>query len=929
MIEYACGWLHAPVSSFNSRGETTSSSEGATWGIALGRFGPTAKCSLVRVLAVIVSGYYFFVGLCLVSAAKCICTDYWSMIEGLTNVANVSELREVTNLTDQLRYSLIVVSCVTLFVHLAISVVGVRHIRSLFMQLDANVEALHRVADALAVPHNGDATGTIDVNPKQSFSHAKSCKGIQNAATPEMANDMLMLLHQLRGLLPDSTFEKELTDVAVRQCNGAKLQCEKANLPVGSKLEAHSPRVMSQFRVSRRTAAGMVRNREILEHGGTGTTFRKRRVTVVVVCLSDFAHQVEEDLEHCLHFSRQFLSVVTQIVERYGGIIASVAPNKVVVTWNAFTDSPRHAQNGMQCACDVLVALQPFTQGLSVSPSLKLFPTIVATSGFVMAGTIRVSDHEDDVLSVYGNCISLSEELPSLLGALRVRCACVGALAHFCPSNFSCIPRDCVTDANNKRHIIYEMQDKALAQRRRHVEAFQAFQRGEHGVAHHLYTRIHEETRSDWNALRMSQICYYLEESHSVYTQRFPEWQLFPVEREHSCVNELQLGRRAYGFMKCEASPVEDHIRRAILKQTDTRALPHSYGRNEEESYRTPEVAKSDKCLIVKCNSSSLRYVTEFCDRQGLVFRMSKQVLGTGACGVAFLGLSQTGALVAIKEIELPLRTRAQNSNLSDLNRRRLRRKGIQVESAMEKTLDGIINEVSLLSRLRHANIMGYISSAIWGNKLLIVMELGSGGSLYDLIQKFGSIKESRARRYLRDVLQGLEYLHRKNIVHRDIKPQNVLLLETGLCKLTDFGTSQNLQKIANSCAPEGTPPYTAPEAARGKAEKASDIWSFGIMMLYVLSGSLPWPNMNQMTSHAFFYKVGHVESFMPCVDDKISHDAKQIVKRCCQRDPKERATARELLNNSFFNCTDTSTSCLVKDWPSSCGNISRSEFHL
>ncbi|RNF09265.1 protein kinase [Trypanosoma rangeli] len=114
-------------------------------------------------------------------------------------------------------------------------------------------------------------------------------------------------------------------------------------------------------------------------------------------------------------------------------------------------------------------------------------------------------------------------------------------------------------------------------------------------------------------------------------------------------------------------------------------------------------------------------------------------------------------------------------------------------------------------------------------------MNFASDGSLYNMLRRYTKFKVDQAKQYLRDVLKGLAYLHRKVIFHRNIKPQNVLFLETELCKLSDFGTSKRLLKLSNTSQPGGNAPYMDPETARGKAEKASDIWSFGIMMAQIL----------------------------------------------------------------------------------------------
>ena len=103
--------------------------------------------------------------------------------------------------------------------------------------------------------------------------------------------------------------------------------------------------------------------------------------------------------------------------------------------------------------------------------------------------------------------------------------------------------------------------------------------------------------------------------------------------------------------------------------------------------------------------------------------------------------------------------------------------------------IDSIIkNEIDLLSKMDHMNIVKYYSSFIKGNNLNIVLEYCRGGSLLNLLHIFKSFDENIIRKYIIQILDGLEYLHIHNIIHRDIKCANILIDSNGICKLTDFG---------------------------------------------------------------------------------------------------------------------------------------------
>ena len=194
----------------------------------------------------------------------------------------------------------------------------------------------------------------------------------------------------------------------------------------------------------------------------------------------------------------------------------------------------------------------------------------------------------------------------------------------------------------------------------------------------------------------------------------------------------------------------------------------------------------------------------EIKDKRGEKWYRSGKCLGRGAYGEVWLAMEEHGGLTALKTVRLPERG---------------------ARSAQEDAANEAISEVGMLSQLRHENIVSYLSSTICGKYIAIVMEYMSGGSLADLIERFTHLPLSSSVRYLKDILRGLKFLHSQNIVHRDIKPHNVLLLIDGQCKLADFGASQHMQLVKGGEDIVGTPLYMAPEACRGHAVKASDIW--------------------------------------------------------------------------------------------------------
>ena len=152
-----------------------------------------------------------------------------------------------------------------------------------------------------------------------------------------------------------------------------------------------------------------------------------------------------------------------------------------------------------------------------------------------------------------------------------------------------------------------------------------------------------------------------------------------------------------------------------------------------------------------------------------------------------------------------------------------------------------LVKEPRLLASMSHPNIVAVLTAEKQEDVFFIVMEYVPGETLEDRIARDGALDLSLALDFTCQICNAVDHAHRAGILHRDIRPGNMLISETGLLKVTDFGTSRFLEIAAHGTTVIGSPPYMAPEQFHGKAVFASDVYSIGVTMYQMLTGALPY----------------------------------------------------------------------------------------
>ena len=165
----------------------------------------------------------------------------------------------------------------------------------------------------------------------------------------------------------------------------------------------------------------------------------------------------------------------------------------------------------------------------------------------------------------------------------------------------------------------------------------------------------------------------------------------------------------------------------------------------------------------------------------------------------------------------------------------------IKVPHKQLGNIEEMAKEPRLLASLGHPNIVTVLTAEKQDDIFFIVMEYVEGETLEAILVREGALSLTRAMDFTCQICNAIDHAHKVGILHRDIRPGNMLVTPTGLVKVTDFGTSRFLEALAHGTTIIGSPPWMAPEQFQGRAVFASDVYAIGITMYQMLTGVLPY----------------------------------------------------------------------------------------
>jgi len=270
---------------------------------------------------------------------------------------------------------------------------------------------------------------------------------------------------------------------------------------------------------------------------------------------------------------------------------------------------------------------------------------------------------------------------------------------------------------------------------------------------------------------------------------------------------------------------------------------------------------------------------------------MKGDLIGEGSFGSVYLALhAVTGELMAVKQVELP--EVAQ---------------GTEIDKKKNNMITALKQEIDLLQGLQHTNIVQYLGTSCDDSHLNIFLEYVPGGSIAGMLKQYNTFREPLIRNFVRQILEGLAYLHDRNIIHRDIKGANVLVDNKGGVKISDFGISKRVEAStmlnqgpsgSNRPSLQGSVFWMAPEVVRQSTHtKKADIWSLGCLIVEMFTGSHPFPNHSQFQA---IFAIG-ASSAKPDIPSQASEEGKKFLAMTFETDYQKRPSAEQLLKEKFL----------------------------
>ncbi|CCX11803.1 kinase-like domain-containing protein [Pyronema domesticum] len=354
------------------------------------------------------------------------------------------------------------------------------------------------------------------------------------------------------------------------------------------------------------------------------------------------------------------------------------------------------------------------------------------------------------------------------------------------------------------------------------------------------------------------------------------------------------------------------------------RPYPQQHGSSPSGTFISParhhrRIPSINRTPVKETLNASLEYDDEDDSGQGMRINqyILKQEIGRGSFGAVHLAVDQQNPdnQYAVKEISKSRLRKKDQANLLrqppgarrggggfHLNRRSV--SDITRAQELSNPLYLIREEIAILKKLDHQNVVSLIEvlDDPEGDSFYMVLEWCAKGVIMkvDLDRSADPYPEEQCRLWFRDMILGIEYLHSQGIVHRDIKPDNLLLTSDDVLKIVDFGVSEMFEKDApmRTAKFAGSPAFLPPELCKvghGDVDgRAADIWSMGVTLYCLLFGRLPFSH------HVLVDLYNAIQEDLIQLPTDIDPDLSDLLHQLLQKDPERRITMKDLRNHAW-----------------------------
>eukprot|EP01065_Artemidia_motanka_P019876 TRINITY_DN2376_c0_g1_i2.p1 TRINITY_DN2376_c0_g1~~TRINITY_DN2376_c0_g1_i2.p1 ORF type:complete len:1255 (+),score=405.02 TRINITY_DN2376_c0_g1_i2:173-3766(+) len=603
--------------------------------------------------------------------------------------------------------------------------------------------------------------------------------------------------------------------------------------------------------------------------------------------LSEHTGLIHPFVEKVIEVSREFQGVTQSLCGTSAGLC-------VTTTWNAHSKVPSHQQKGALCAVRTSSVLQTVCK-------VPWWWCNVVSTGQVSVGNLGGSEFRSPF--VHGAALLELHALASLSRVLSARCLISAAAAERVRGDVKCRLADTIklVDAPEPINVYRLLAGDGFLDTSPYISGFSALRRGSNAEAARLFQAHLRDNAQDPDAKRLLAVALRRQEEGcggGEYVRQQTFWQTW------DCEETTATGVHAQAF--ADMTPAE------VSETTDS------------------PTNLREKITVAATVEGSGQLTGSIVGQDGRTFVRSARVLGKGAFAEVWLGMSTQGEMVAIKCLTVPHLQKADGNacageaalreffgsadagadsaaSASETGRTLHPTQdnggmavGTWHSTRASTAVDALVTEITLMSSLRHDNVVGFHTSCVSDGFVYIVMEFVPGGNLARMLEEFGrKLPELSVQRYVRDIVTGLDFLHDARVVHQDLKPANVLVTIEGQCKLADFGASAELSHAAAERAGAvGTPFYMAPEAAQGIRVASSDIWSLGVTQHELFTGKLPWSESDLRCSPLQWIVELSNKSVAPtCVESTggLGSYALAFTQACLKIDPEDRPTAHQL----------------------------------